>query len=114
MATETPNGAPTLWMSDASYGVIYRRGTSPALEPTPTPTRTDGDATPTPAACVGDCDSSGQIDTGEIDAGINAALSGSSPASACQFESQRDAVITVDELTSAVVGRRVFTCVSPL
>lgn len=46
----TPTGAPTLWLEDADFGVIYRRGeyNGPQITPTPTllPTRT---ATATPA-----------------------------------------------------------------
>jgi bacillolysin len=50
----TPTGAPALWLEDADFGVIYRRGiyTGPQITPTPTvlPTRTP---TGTPTATTG-------------------------------------------------------------
>ncbi|HVM96758.1 MAG TPA: hypothetical protein VMT89_10230, partial [Candidatus Acidoferrales bacterium] len=67
---------------------------TPAFIPTPT-------ATPV-AACVGDCDTDGEVTVNEIMIGINIALGRNDLSTCSSFDRNGDGVVTVDELLEAV------------
>jgi Zn-dependent metalloprotease len=105
----TPSGAPSLWLSDADYGVIYRRGTftgptSPTpTRPIPTPTRTPTRGpTPTLGPCFGDCDRNGRVLVNELVLGVNIALNRGQLSACGSFDSNNDRLVRVNELVAAV------------
>jgi hypothetical protein len=99
-----PKGTPTLWLSDAAYGVVYRRGTFVGPEATPTPSATATPrSTPTRASCVGDCDTDGVIGDGEVREAIVRALIGAG-ASCPGLDRNEDGRVTVEEAVATVIG----------
>jgi hypothetical protein len=83
----TPTGAPTLWLADADYGVIYRRGSFVG-----------------PGTCPGDCDGGGGTTINELIRGVTIAL-GSAQLETCPAsDSDSDGRVTVADLVRAVTA----------
>jgi hypothetical protein len=111
----TPVGSPALWLMDADYGVIYRRGdfTGPPPTPTVTPrlptatvTRT-GAATPTrttrpQGSCVGDCDRNGVIVINELIRSVSIALGVTNLSQCLLADRDGDGQVEIAELIAAV------------
>lgn len=114
---QTRNGDPTLWLRDAAYGVIYRRGDFTPPEPTATPTRVDTPTpttTPTAAPCVGDCSTSGSVGELDVELALGVALEGGRAASACaSLDRDGNDLVTVEEIVAAVVGK-LYGCVGTM
>jgi hypothetical protein len=105
-------GAPTLWLRDGDFSVIYRRGPYTGPQPTPTPTRrpTTPSATPTPGPCFGDCNNDGTVSIDELIRGVNIAL-GTATVPQCQrFDTNGDGQVNVNELIQGV-NAALFGCV---
>jgi hypothetical protein len=118
--TPTPTVTPTPTQTRPRTTTPTRRSTSTRLPTrtrsgTPTRTRTrtptitgtppTATATPTPLppdTCLGDCDVSGDVSSGELVMGVGIAL-GAVPMSRCgAFDVVRDGVVSVEDLISAV------------
>ncbi|MBI4515811.1 MAG: M4 family metallopeptidase [Deltaproteobacteria bacterium] len=81
----TPLGSPVVWVENADYGVIYRRGSFVG-----------------PSRCIGDCSGDGEVTVDELVKGVNIAL-GLAPLGDCPWlDTNADGEVTVDELVAAV------------
>ncbi len=81
----TPQGAPTLWLEDGDYGVIYRRGDFVG-----------------PGGCAGDCNGDGGITIDELVRGVSLALGGGATAACPALDVNDDGMIAINELIIAV------------
>jgi len=81
----TPQGRPSDLLSNADFGVIYRRGQFVG-----------------PGVCAGDCNSDGVVTVDEIITGVTLALSGGNTASCRAIDVNGDGRVTVEELVQAI------------
>jgi hypothetical protein len=109
--TAAPTGPPvtsTPTQPGATATAAATGTPNPVATPTGTPvaTATTGAATPTPtepgSACIGDCNTNGQVTIDELIKGVNVAL-GNAPVDDCAaFDANHDGQVTIDELIRGV------------
>ncbi len=105
----TPVGSPALWLTDADYGLIYRRGdfTGPPPTPTvtprlPTPTATRTRTMRPQGPCVGDCDRNGVIVINELIRSVSIALGVTDLGQCALADRDADGQVEIAELIAAV------------
>jgi Zn-dependent metalloprotease len=81
----TAQGAPTQWLAEGDFSVIYRRGTFVG-----------------PGGCAGDCNGDGQVTINELIQGVSIALGTLEPSACSALDSDGDNEVSIAELIAAV------------
>ena len=93
----TPEAAVTLAQTTAAADPTVQMALQDNRLPTPT-------ATQTPGACVGDCDSSGEVTIDEVIKGVNITLGNAAVDTCRQFDVDGSGTVTINELIIAVTN----------